>query len=125
MGFVSGILEHMNANVGVDIVDIARFKDFKDNQSHPFILKSYSPEEIEYCYSFKDPIPHLAGFLALKEAASKALSVQAFPWIEIEVRHDKEGRPEAWHKGSKLPLSVSISHSNTSAVAIALPLRLL
>jgi holo-[acyl-carrier protein] synthase len=105
--------------IGIDCVDVGRFLEFKNDQSHPFLKKVFHPKELEYCFSYKNPEVHLAGFFALKEAASKALGVKLFPFAEIEVRHDNNGAPEVWHNEKKIDIKVSISHTESVAIAIA------
>jgi holo-[acyl-carrier protein] synthase len=105
--------------VGIDSVEVSRFIPFKENREHPFLQKVFFADELTYCFSYQNPEVHLAGFFALKEASSKALGVMLYPFAEIEVKHTKEGAPEVWFKGGKLPLKVSLSHTSTVAVAIA------
>lgn len=104
-------------NLGVDIVEVARFIEHKKSSS--FLKKVFTPKEIKYCFSYSDPAVHLAGHFALKESVSKCLGVNKYPFAEIEVRHTKEGAPEAYHNGKKLPVGVSISHTKDIAIAIA------
>lgn len=104
--------------VGLDIVEVIRFKKFK-KVTDPFLNKVFSEKEIQYCFSHKDPSVHLAGFFALKEAVSKALGTTRYPFAEIEVRHSEDGAPAVFHKGKKLKVGVSISHTKDTAIAIA------
>ena len=104
--------------VGVDIVDVSRFKKLK-KINDPFLKKVFFEEEVKYCFSYKDPSVHLAGFFALKEAVSKALGTTSYPFAEIEVRHSQDGAPVVFHKGKKLRIGVSISHTKDMAIAIA------
>lgn len=105
--------------VGIDIVDVSRFSSLGEDEKKSFLKKVFFESEIAYCTSYKNEDVHLAGMFALKEAVSKALGVERFPFAEIEVRHDIHGAPLVWHKGSKLNLKVSISHTDTIAIAIA------
>ena len=105
--------------VGIDCVDVARFAQFKYDQNHSFLQKVFFTEELQYCFSYENPEVHLAGFFALKEASSKALGVKHYPFAELEIRHNKDGAPEVWHNQKKLVVKVSISHTDTIAVAIA------
>jgi holo-[acyl-carrier protein] synthase len=108
-----------HGGVGIDCVDVGRFNQFKNNKESSFLQKVFFPEEIKYCFSYSNPEVHLAGFFALKEATSKALGVKLYPFAEIEVKHTIEGAPEVWHRGEKLNIKVSISHTNEIAMAIA------
>lgn len=112
-------MAHSIKVVGIDCIDIVRFKDFKNNPKAPFLKKVFSEFELIYCFGYKDPSSHLAGTFAAKEATSKALGVTKFPFAEIEIRHGKDGAPAAYRKGRKLPIKISITHTNTMACAIA------
>jgi len=105
--------------VGIDIVDVSRFEKFNSKISDPFIKKVFFEKELGYCFSFKNPAPHLAGTFSAKEAVSKALGIKLFPFSEIEIRHGKDGEPVAFHKGKKLSVNISITHTDTVAAAIA------
>ena len=56
------------ANVGVDIIEIKRFTPFKKDKNSRFLLNNFTSKERAYCFSYKDPLPHLAGTFAAKEA---------------------------------------------------------
>lgn len=110
-------MQHM---VGIDVVEVARFLPMLGEKSNAFLEKSFTATELEYCFSRSNQAEHLAGHFAAKEAASKALGIEKYPFIEIEVRHTVHGAPELWHKGIRLPAAVSISHTATVAVAVVL-----
>lgn len=105
--------------VGIDIVEVASFKEYSSNKEHHFLQKVFTPYELDYCFLHKEPQTHLAGIFAAKEATSKALGVMRFPSITLEIRHDKEGKPEAYKAGKKLSISISIAHTSNTAVAVA------
>lgn len=105
--------------VGIDIVDIARFEKINLKTEDIFFKKVFFEKEIEYCFSFKNPYPHLAGIFAAKESISKALGVKLFPFAEVEIRHGKDGEPIAFYNGKKLSVNISITHTDTVAAAIA------
>jgi holo-[acyl-carrier protein] synthase len=104
---------------GVDLVEIGRFAQFEQDRNHVFLQKTFSPTELTYCFSFSNPVVHLAGTFAAKEAVSKALGVKKFPYIEVEIVRDDAGKPEAFHVGKKLSITISITHTDTTACAIA------
>ncbi len=108
-----------NLAVGIDMVEVARFKPMTKNAQHPFLQKVFTAAEVAYCYQFKERATHLAGTFAAKEAISKALGVEKYPFAEIEIRRTKMGKPEAWQGKKKLPVSVSITHTKTLAAAVA------
>ena len=103
--------------IGIDIVDVLRFRGFTKND--PFIQKTFSVYEQEYCFSHTDPSSHLAGIFAAKEATSKALGTDTYIIYELEVRHTDNGVPGMFFKNKPLSISVSISHTDTVAIACA------
>jgi holo-[acyl-carrier protein] synthase len=113
--------KHLEAGsgLGIDIVPVARFLPMESNRTHAFLQKVFLPAELDYCFAYQNVAVHLAGHFALKEAVSKALGVNVYPFAEIEIRHAASGAPEAWHRGQKLAVRVSISHTDELAVAIA------
>jgi len=64
----------MIIGIGNDICENERIRQVHTKFSTKFLERIYMPEEVEYCYSKKDPIPHLAARFALKEAFIKAVS---------------------------------------------------
>ncbi len=106
--------------IGFDIVEVSRFRKHTKNTGDHFLRKIFSKKEIAYCFTYSDPSAHFAGIFAAKEAASKALGIDKYPWIEIEIRHMKNGKPIAYKKNKRLPIDISISHTKNIAGAVAL-----
>ena len=129
-------------NIGVDVVEVDRFK-WLDYPSHKrFYERVFTSREIEYCLSFKTPAQHFAVNFAGKEAVYKAVNRFCNVKLrDIEILRDKDGTPyvnlHLDHPGAKnesqetrLPfrVEVSLSHSSSYAVAFAVvsgPLRLI
>lgn len=109
----------MQQKVGIDLAEISRFKPMARDKKHAFLKKVFSEDEIAYCFSRAGRAEHLAGLYAAKEATSKALGTEKYPFVEIEIRHAKNGAPEAWGRISGKPLKVSISITHTATVAAA------
>ena len=106
--------------VGIDIVKVARLQAALDTGKDHFLEETFSPAERSYCTSFANPAVHFAGTFAVKEAVRKATG-EFLPMHEVEVLRTKEGRPEVWTKGVRMEtLHISISHTDTDAVAIAI-----
>ena len=102
--------------VGIDMVDISRFKKFK--KTSVFLKRVFSKKELNYCFSFKDAASRLAGCFAAKEAAVKAYGGKATVF-DIEVRHDPLGKPELWKKGKKIQdVMLSVTHAEKIACAL-------
>ena len=109
--------------LGIDILEIKRFNSLSKNRNNRFLLNNYSKKEIDYCFSFKNPGPHLAGDFAVKEAVFKALEQSNIFLSSIEIRRNKNGKPEVWIKGHRQKsMIVSISHTAKIAAAIAIKL---
>ena len=58
-------------SVGTDIVKIERIKKLSNDDK--FLSKIFTYNELEYCNSYSDPVIHLSGKYAAKEAVKKAL----------------------------------------------------
>jgi len=109
--------------VGIDIEKVDRFKDFNKTK----LSRIFTKQEIEYCFSFSNPLPHIAGIWCAKEAFVKAMKNKQIPLKDIEIMHDKTGAPFV-HISKKLEqffcennasfVDVSISHTETDAVAV-------
>ncbi|WP_167599077.1 holo-ACP synthase [Chlorobaculum sp. 24CR] len=113
------------AEVGVDIVELARIRSIYDRFGQTFMKKILTAAEMAQCLSRPDPVASLAGRFAAKEAVSKALGTgiaKGLGWRSIEVLNNEAGKPcVSIHvpnfSGS---ISLSISHDRHSAVAMAL-----
>ncbi len=115
---------------GLDIVDVEKFRDVYER--HPgFGDDVFTEREREYCFSKRDPYPHLAGRFAAKEACLKALGVGLGSagtgrLGSIEVLSEGSGRPvirlSGWverlcRRLGRGGISVSISHSGGYSVS--------
>lgn len=115
--------------IGVDNVAISRFDKILLSNS-AFLNRCFTPKEQEYCLSKIDPSPHFAVRFAVKEAVIKALS--GFDLFlehkKIEITNDAKGRPIINYltdepSYSNLNTDVSLSHSETSAIAFVVVYR--
>ena len=104
----------MSISVGNDIVDIVRFRSKIKNKS--VLEKIFLSSEMKN----KD-IKHLAGLFAAKEAITKALNLKPGKWLEIEISHERNGRPKIAFSSEIKKLvrdcSLSIAHDGKYAVA--------
>jgi holo-[acyl-carrier protein] synthase len=118
--------------VGIDLVDLERVRALLTNKGDHAMTRLFTESEREYLASRPDPTGHAAARIAAKEAVYKAM--QSLPeargvgWREIEVSRDLEGRPAIRLHGlaerlsrevGGLRIQVSLTHSPTSAGAIA------
>jgi len=121
-------------NVGVDVVDIARFRQLDYSGNKRFYERIFTMREIQHCLSFKESAPRFAANFAAKEAVYKAISrFYEVKLNEVEVLRDGAGAPyvnlrplnKEVDKGmgsrKSLPfeIKVSLSHSASYAVAFA------
>ncbi|CUS77657.1 holo-[acyl-carrier protein] synthase [Candidatus Kryptonium thompsonii] len=118
----------MIMGVGVDIVEIERFKNLTERWGEHFLKKIFTQREIDYCLSKKNKYQHLAGRFAAKEAISKAISTGwsgIFKWKDVEILNDEYGKPEVIlynqlkAQFESCSFHISISHSLNYAVAFA------
>ncbi len=128
-----------NWSIGVDIIDIERFQRYTIEEHRNFYEKVFNAQEISYCLSYKDSHPHFAGLFAAKEAVFKAIN--KFVKIElyhIFISHNKTKKPrveiafkekntkkgdEIQQQLKNLTISVSISHTEKTAIAWALVVK--
>ncbi len=113
-------------NIGVDMVEIARFQQLRYSSNKQFYKRVFTPKEIKYCLSFNNPAPHFAANFAGKEAIYKAVNIFCDAKLNtIEILRDENRAPEVnLHLGSKeengkVHVKVSLSHSLSHAVAFA------
>lgn len=108
--------------IGIDIIEISRFRDM--NNLEMFIRRVFTQNETDYFAARKNAAKNfyasIAGHFAAKEAFSKAVGtgVRGFSLADIEVWHDELGKPYIKFGGAKVNATVTISHSDTVAVAV-------
>ena len=114
---------------GIDIVDISRFERFVRDGNLPLFRRLFTPAEIDYCSARKRSAQHFALRFAAKEAFLKALGTglrDGLSWLEMEVVHDRYGKPELKLSGlakdnfTTIGLKacfLSLSHDGNCAVA--------
>jgi holo-[acyl-carrier protein] synthase len=116
--------------IGIDIVDIARLKRVI-NRTPRFLQRLYTAQELDYCYTKKDPFPSLAARFAAREALRKLDSVfiKGISFLDSEVIIDAEGKPQLILHGDALQrardaninnLAISLSHSQEQAIAVVI-----
>ncbi|HSX10859.1 MAG TPA: holo-ACP synthase [Chlamydiales bacterium] len=115
--------------LGNDIIEIERIRQSIERHGQHFLNRIFTHREQDYCYKFKDPVPHFAGRFAAKEAIAKAFGTgfgAELSWHDVEILGDDAGKPvvhlsEAAKKKFNQPhILVSISHSTSHATAVAL-----
>ena len=115
-----GVFEKLN--VGIDVIEIKRFRNKplnKDNAS--FYHSIFTESELMYCMKYSNPYPHIAGIFAAKESILKCLTIP-LRMIDIEIRHNQDGKPSTIIRSKKtkaIQARVSISHTKSIAIAAA------
>ena len=104
--------------LGVDLVDVARFRVLLERAPR-FADRFFTEEELRHCGAAPDQTLSLAGTFAAKEAVMKALRLTPAPaWSRrIEIVRRDDGAPHALVGGREVTLS--LSHDGGFVVAVA------
>ena len=111
--------------VGIDLLEIDRME--RALRRHPKLAERlFTADEISYAERQARPAEHLAARFCAKEAATKALRMEIFRPLEIEVVADPIGAPALRFTGNaaaradslKNGLSCSLTHSKSMAGAV-------
>jgi holo-[acyl-carrier protein] synthase len=120
----------MVVGVGTDLMEIARIQQSIARFGDRFLVRVFTPREIEYCQRKKNAAESFAARFAAKEAGAKALGTgisHGVGWLELEVTREPSGKPRLeltgraaeWAK--KLGVartSLSLTHSRDVALAV-------
>ena len=110
-----------SSGVGIDIVEVNRFKKKKYEKNKIFYKKIFVCSEINYCLKFKNSAERFAAKFAIKEAVIKSIS-EKIHFIDIEIIY-KNAKPGIKLRNSlqkKYNFLVSASHEKDFAVAIVI-----
>jgi holo-[acyl-carrier protein] synthase len=83
--------------IGVDLVKIPRIQAALETWGERFHRRVYTEAERTFCLSRPRPVRYWAMRFAAKEAFSKAIGLgmrHGIRWRDIEVTHNKFGKPE-------------------------------
>ena len=113
---------------GVDIEDISRFENKTLEKDSRFLNRIYTKNELEYCFSNKNPSKHLAARFCAKEAVIKALSNlinKNLPYSKIEILKKENGAPyvNLTDYSEDAEISLSIAHDKTKAIAFVVAIK--
>tara|TARA_Y100001936_G_scaffold70711_1_gene69837 strand:- start:1834 stop:2178 length:345 start_codon:yes stop_codon:yes gene_type:complete len=109
------------SNIGIDIVDIDRFRKKEYGKNKIFYEKIFSKSEIKYCLSFKNKSEHFAGKFAIKEAVKKSIK-EKISFTEIVTSHNNSKPKIILKKKLNYRFLVSISHEKDFAIAMVIAL---
>ena len=110
------------SNIGIDIINIERFKKKEYTKNKKFYQKIFTNSEIKYCLEFKNSSEHFAGKFAIKEAVRKSIK-EKIPFNKILTMH-KNSKPRIVLKMKlNYEFLVSVSHEANMAVAIVIALK--
>ncbi|MGD2134975.1 MAG: holo-ACP synthase [Gemmatimonadales bacterium] len=119
--------------LGLDLIDVARVRRLLARKGERALARLLTEDERQYCVAQAEPARHVAGRLAAKEAAYKALTTDReagwIGWREVEVVRGADGRPalelygratEAAGRLGVRSMMVSLTHSREAAAAVVL-----
>jgi holo-[acyl-carrier protein] synthase len=118
--------------MGIDIVDIPRFRKTLVSRGSRFINRIFLPSEKKYCGAKPSPWIHYAGRFASKEAIAKAFGTgigKELNWLDIEIISSDSRAPfvKLSPRAKRLlrrrrikNILVSISHTHAHTAAVAL-----
>ena len=118
-GYLLGMIE--SSGVGIDIIEVDRFKKKKYEKNKIFYKKNFVCSEINYCLKFKNSAERFAAKFAIKEAVIKSIS-EKIHFIDIEIIY-KNAKPGIKLRNSlqkKYNFLVSASHEKGFAMAIVI-----
>ena len=117
--------------LGIDVVPVARVQEILGRHGDRALKRLFTPGEIARASDLAHQALHLAGRLAAKEAAYKALSAEGadlgIGWQSIEVERLEDGRPRLVLHGPALARftalgatrsHISLSHDGGIAAAV-------
>jgi holo-[acyl-carrier protein] synthase len=117
--------------IGIDVVPVQRMQEMLDRHGDRALQRLFTPAEIARAKNLKHQVLFLAGRIAAKEAAYKALSAEGadlgIGWQSIEVERLEDGRPQLVLRGPALArfnalgatrCHVSLSHDGGIAAAV-------
>ena len=121
--------------LGCDLIEVARIRQVLERHGERFLNRVFTEEERAYCFSLAQPHKHLAARWAAKESVSKTFTTgigAELGWKSISIYHGERSEPlvRLDDKGQALvrkvggsQVLVSLSHTETSAMAVAALVR--
>jgi holo-[acyl-carrier protein] synthase len=121
--------------LGCDLIDVQRIRDVLERHGDRFLDRVFTDEERKYCFGMAHPHKHLAARWAAKEAVSKTFTTGIggeLGWKSVSIYHGERNEPlvRLDEKGLALlklvnatHVAVSLSHTETAAMAVAALVR--
>ncbi len=116
--------------IGVDIIEISRFKKLIKKYGERFVKRIFTENEIQYCQNKYDlGASSFSARFAAKEALFKAIGTglrHGLTWKDIEIVNDDLGKPCFNFYGNtvkiikKRKVKVSLSHSLNNSIAFVI-----
>jgi len=105
--------------VGIDIIEVDRFREkpFKENKN--FYEKIFHDSEIKYCLNQKNSSESFAVKFAIKESVIKSIELK-ISFLEIMTEHKNEKPNIKLLNDSSYNFLVSTSHEKSNAVAVVI-----
>ena len=105
--------------IGIDIVNIGRFRKKKIQKNLNFYKKILSESEIKYCAKFKSPYEHFAAKFAIKESVIKSIP-DKISFLDIKTSNSKHGPIVnlVGNLSKRYSFLVSVSHEKDYAIAV-------
>jgi holo-[acyl-carrier protein] synthase len=112
--------------IGIDLVDPARLRA-RLERTHGLERELFHQGELGYCRRQADPYQHLAARFAAKEAVVKALGIDGWDPLEIEIVDGGEQTAVRLHgdvaaRAAALGVGVTVSLTHLPAIAGAVAL---
>ena len=117
---------------GIDLIECQRVAHVWQQHGDRFLARVLTAAEQAYCLRRKNPVPHIAGRFAAKEAVMKLLGTGwrgQIGWTDIEVTNDSAGQPHVALTGHCAAVArqlgiahilLSITHTEHYAAASAI-----
>lgn len=105
--------------IGIDIVEVNRFKEKPFTENEKFYKKIFHDSEIKYCLNHHDPSESFAAKFAIKESVIKAINEQ----IDLRdiVTDIVNSKPTVTLQNDlSYNFLVSISHEKSFAIAVVI-----
>lgn len=104
--------------IGIDAVEISRFKRAIDRWGERLTTRLFTPAELAYCLGQRSPERHLSARFAAKVSFLKALG-RPLRFCEVEVSRGPTGAPSIVSDAVEKDMRVSVSISHDGDLSIA------